>query len=181
MRTGAEATVCPADIHWQHPGVSEPIPDVWNLWARAGAAVQRAGPGREPPVSVSGAGRGDSLGSRALSELGVGAGGGGQPNSFSPSLAIAPSGLQATVLQNCRLSSGQGALREHSPRGGCEAGLATRLGRGASCLPTGRFGSTGQGLPRNPLACLSSHLFAIANLAFAKMLDAKQNQCIIIR
>lgn len=32
-----------------------------------------------------------------------------------------------------------------------------------------------------PVACLSRHLFAIANLAFAKMLDAKQNQCIIIR
>lgn len=32
-----------------------------------------------------------------------------------------------------------------------------------------------------PMACFSRHLFAIANLAFAKMLDAKQNQCIIIR
>lgn len=32
-----------------------------------------------------------------------------------------------------------------------------------------------------PAARLSRHLFAIANLAFAKMLDAKQNQCIIIR
>ncbi|KAI4533391.1 hypothetical protein MG293_016410 [Ovis ammon polii] len=52
--------------------------------------------------------------------------------------------------------------------------------QGAPCPPTGWFGVMGQGLPRNPLACLSSHLFAIANLAFAKMLDAKQNQCIII-
>lgn len=47
-------------------------------------------------------------------------------------------------------------------------------------LPSGRFGSTEDGHcstgPR-----LSRHLFAIANLAFAKMLDAKQNQCIIIR
>lgn len=31
------------------------------------------------------------------------------------------------------------------------------------------------------MTCLSRHLFAIANLAFANMLDAKQNQCIIIR
>lgn len=36
-------------------------------------------------------------------------------------------------------------------------------------------------VPVIPVACLSRHLFAIANLAFAKMLDAKQNQCIIIR
>lgn len=129
-----------------------------------------------------GLGEGESLGSPGtLSELGVGAGGGGPPNSLYPSLSIAPSGLQATVLQNCRLSSGQGALQEHSPRSGCGAGLATWLGRGAPCPPTGWFGVMGQGLPRNPLACLSSHLFAIANLAFAKMLDAKQNQCIIIR
>ena len=77
--------------------------------------------------------------------------------------------------------SGQGALQEHSPRSGHGAGLAAQLGKGAPCPPTGRFGGMGQGLPRNPLACLSSHLFAIANLAFAKMLDAKQNQCIIIR
>ena len=182
MLTGTEATVCPADVHRQHPGVGEPVPDVWNLRAGAGAAVQWAGPGREPPVSVSRAGRRDSLGSPgALSELGVGAGGGGWPNSLSPSLAIALFGLQATVLQNCRLSSGQGALQEHSPRSGRGAGLATQLGKGAPCPPTGRFGGMGQGLPRNPLACLSSHLFAIANLAFAKMLDAKQNQCIIIR
>uniref|UniRef100_M3XLT0 Unconventional myosin-XV n=1 Tax=Mustela putorius furo TaxID=9669 RepID=M3XLT0_MUSPF len=34
---------------------------------------------------------------------------------------------------------------------------------------------SGRGLGENP-----PHLFAIANLAFAKMLDAKQNQCIII-
>ncbi|XP_074244406.1 unconventional myosin-VIIa-like isoform X2 [Saimiri boliviensis] len=33
----------------------------------------------------------------------------------------------------------------------------------------------GRALGENP-----PHLFAIANLAFAKMLDAKQNQCIII-
>ena len=86
MLTGTEATVCPADVHRQHPGVGEPVPDVWNLRAGAGAAVQWAGPGREPPVSVSRAGRRDSLGSPgALSELGVGAGGGGWPNSLSPS------------------------------------------------------------------------------------------------
>lgn len=41
-------------------------------------------------------------------------------------------------------------------------------------LTSERFGST-------PSPHLSRHLFAIANLAFAKMLDAKQNQCIIIR
>ena len=35
--------------------------------------------------------------------------------------------------------------------------------------------------PGTPVACPSRHLFAIANLAYAKMLDAKQNQCIIIR
>uniref|UniRef100_A0A8C2RE69 Developmentally regulated GTP binding protein 2 n=1 Tax=Capra hircus TaxID=9925 RepID=A0A8C2RE69_CAPHI len=35
---------------------------------------------------------------------------------------------------------------------------------------------SGRALADNP-----PHLFAIANLAFAKMLDAKQNQCIIIR
>lgn len=42
------------------------------------------------------------------------------------------------------------------------------------------FGRQGP-VPVIPVACLSRHLFAIANLAFAKMLDAKQNQCIIIR
>lgn len=69
MWTGTEAALCPADVYRQHPGVGEPVSDVWNLWARAGAAVQRAGPGRQPPVSVSGAGRGESLGSPgALSE-----------------------------------------------------------------------------------------------------------------
>lgn len=34
---------------------------------------------------------------------------------------------------------------------------------------------SGRALGENP-----PHLFAIANLAFAKMLDAKQNQCVII-
>lgn len=147
MRTGAEATVCPADIHWQHPGVGEPVPDVWNLWAGAGAAVQRAGPGREPSVSVSGAGRGDSLGSRALSELGVGAGGGGQPNSFSPTLAIASTGLQATVLQDCRPSSAQGALREHSPGVGVKQDWPLGWAGVPPARPLGGLGARGKACP----------------------------------
>lgn len=48
--------------------------------------------------------------------------------------------------------------------------------------PMGGLGAWRQGLaPVMPVACLSRHLFAIANLAFAKMLDATQDQCIIIR
>lgn len=68
--------------------------------------------------------------------------------------------------------------REHFPRveGGTE--LAAGVDR-AVLLP---MGSERQGpIPVITMACLSRHLFAIANLAFAKMLDAKQNQCIIIR
>jgi hypothetical protein len=55
---------------------------------------------------------------------------------------------------------------------------------GESCTPhlaPGRLGPQRQDWPITPSACFPRHLFAIANLAFAKMLDAKQNQCIIIR
>ncbi|KAF7478537.1 Hypothetical predicted protein [Marmota monax] len=61
------------------------------------------------------------------------------------------------------------------------------LGENPPDAPThptpGKFGNVGgMGWPQGHLVvCLPRHLFAIANLAFAKMLDAKQNQCIIIR
>lgn len=74
--------------------------------------------------------------------------------------------------------SDQNEGREHFPRVG--VGLATGLDRDASCPTPGRLGRQ-ELAPVIPVPCLSRHLFAIANLAFAKMLDAKQNQCIIIR
>lgn len=148
MQTGTEATVCPADVHRQHPGVGEPVPDVWNLRAGAGAAVQRAGPGREPPVSVSQAGRRDSLGSPgALSELGVGAGGGGWPNSLSPSLAIALSGLQATVLQNCRLSLDREPCRSILLGVGMEQDWPLSWAKVPPARPLGGLGAWGKACP----------------------------------
>lgn len=60
------------------------------------------------------------------------------------------------------------------------AELAAWVDRDALQLTPEGFERQGP-VPVIPVACLSRHLFAIANLAFAKMLDAKQNQCIIIR
>lgn len=156
---GTEAPVCTADIHRQHPGVGEPVPDVWNLRAGAGAAVQWAGPGRESPVSISWTGEGScpglaglrlslaSLGwplSRRSGLLAIGS------PPISPTLCPKPGHSPFRVGGPCGSDHNGDHCREHSPRVSGGAGLAAPLDRDAPYLYSGRLGSRNTGPPSAP-------------------------------